>query len=241
MKYAIFSDMHGNQEAYESVLNDVAKENPDKYFCVGDIVGYGANPNECLKMTKSLAPVAVCGNHDWASVELTSIEYFNEYARQALLWTSSGLTDEDKDYLRSLHLTYADDDLTMVHGTWMRPENFDYVFDFQTASRMTKMIPTKIGFIGHSHVAGAFFVEDGQQEYSVQSKIKIERDKSYLINVGSVGQPRDGDRRASYCIWDKDKGTIETRRVEYDIEKAKKKIVEAGLPRFLATRLSEGR
>lgn len=241
MKYAIFSDMHSNLEAYQSVLNAFRKEGELKYFCIGDIVGYGADPVACLELTKELDPIVVCGNHDWAAVELASIEYFNDHAKRAVLWTASALGKDDKDYLRSLQLTYADDDLAMVHGTLMRPEYFDYVFDFQTAYQMIKLMPAKIAFIGHSHVPGIFCLKDEKIEYAAGSKIKIGQDKRYLVNVGSIGQPRDGDWRPSYCIWDKDAGTIEIKRIEYNIDKAQKKIIEAGLPGFLATRLSEGR
>ncbi|MFH1752784.1 MAG: metallophosphoesterase family protein [Candidatus Omnitrophota bacterium] len=241
MKYVIFSDIHGNLEAFESVLADAARENPDRYFCAGDIIGYGANPVECLRKTKTLGAVTVCGNHEWAVLDMTLLEYFADYARQAVEWTSTKLSARKKDYIKSLQLTYADDEMAMVHGTWMRPEKFDYVFDFQIASQMLKAIPAKVCFIGHSHVSGVFCGKNGSLEYSAGPKITVEKDKGYLVNVGSVGQPRDGDWRASYCIWDKEKGTIEIKRVKYDIEKAKDKIRKAGLPASLAARLGEGR
>lgn len=241
MKYAIFSDIHGNLEAYESVLKALKREKRLKYFCAGDIVSYGADPVACIKITRKLNPVIVGGNHDWASVGLTPIEYFNDYARKSVLWTASSLDEKGKDYLRSLPLIYIDNEITMVHGTLMRPEDFEYIFDLDTAYKMTNLMVTRIGFVGHSHVPGIFTLENGKIEYTKGPKVKIEKQKRYLVNVGSVGQPRDGDWRASFAIFDRDAGTIEIRRVEYDLPKAQKKILDAGLPEILAERLSEGR
>lgn len=241
MKYAIFSDMHGNLEAYQAVLYALKGKDISRYFCVGDIVGYGADPEACIEITKSINPVIVCGNHDWATVDLTPLEYFNIYAKKAVLWTASVLDGKDKDYLKSLKLTYVDKDITLVHGTLMRPEAFEYIFDRYTAYRMIKLMTTDIGFIGHSHIPGIFSLKDDYIDYTSNPKIEISKDKRYLVNVGSTGQPRDGDWRASFCIWDKDKETIEIERVEYDVEKAQKKIMDAGLPEMLAVRLGEGR
>ena len=240
-RYAVFSDVHGNLEAYKSFLDTIQKEDCSRNFCAGDIVGYGADPRECILLTRQLAPVVVCGNHDWGSVDLTSIEYFNDNAKQAVLWTASILGDDEKEYLKGLPLSYTDDELTMVHGTLMRPESFDYILDFKTAYQMMKMMPTRMAFIGHSHVPGIFSLKDDRISYTAEPKLAISDDMSYLINVGSIGQPRDGDWRPSYCIWDKDQGTIELKRIAYDVKKAQEKIIEAGLPEYLASRLSEGR
>lgn len=241
MKYIIFSDMHGNIEAYQAVLDALKEEKDTRYFCVGDIVGYGADPRACIEITKRLNPIIVAGNHDWAAVEQTSIEYFNPYAKRAVLWTASMLNKKEKDYLRSLKLTYRDGDMTMVHGTLMQPELFGYVFDLGTAYEMMKLMTTRIGFIGHSHVPGIFSLKGENIEYTFGPKVGISKGKSYLVNVGSIGQPRDGDWRASFCIWDKDAAAIEIKRVRYDIKKAQEKILDAGLPEILAQRLGKGR
>jgi diadenosine tetraphosphatase ApaH/serine/threonine PP2A family protein phosphatase len=241
MKYIIFSDIHGNIEAYNAVINVLPKEEGTKYFCVGDIVGYGADPIECITATKKLEPVIVCGNHDWACVGLMSTEYFNETAKKAVKWTSSVLNSEHRDYLKKLDLIYKDSDLTLVHGTLMQPESFRYIFDYKTAYQMMNLMETNIGFIGHSHIPGVFFLEGDKIGYTRRPKIDLEKDGKYLINVGSIGQPRDGDWRACFCIWDRQAGTIEMRRVEYDISAAQRKILEAGLPPALAARLGDGR
>lgn len=241
MKYAVFSDMHGNLEAYQSVLDAMKKEGPSKYFCVGDIVSYGADPSACIDMTKDLNPAIVCGNHDRAAAGLTPLEYFTDYARAAVLWTRGVLMEEDREYLGSLKLAYIDKDLTMVHGTLSQPALFEYVFDFDTAYRMLARAETPVSFIGHSHSPGIFMLDDGKLDFTKGPKIRIEKDKKYLVNAGSVGQPRDGDWRAAFCIWDRDTAAIEIKRVEYDIKTAQKKILAAGLPKILAERLSEGR
>lgn len=233
--------MHGNFEAYEAVLDALNKEGAVKNFCVGDIVGYGADPAACIEATIKSGAVAVCGNHDWAAVGLTSLEHFNHYAKEAAIWTASNLREKDREYLKSLKLTYVDDDITLVHGALMHPELFEYVIDPRTAHRMMSLMETKIAFIGHSHVPGIFRSEKDKVEYTQAPEVLIEDGKKYLVNVGSVGQPRDGDKRASYCIWDKDKRLLRIKRAEYDIETAQKKILDAGLPEILSERLSEGR
>ena len=241
MKYAIFADMHANLEAYQAVLGALKKEKISKYFCVGDIVGYGADPTHSIKITKELDCVTVCGNHDWAAVGLTDIEYFNPYARTAVLWTREAITESDREYLKALKLVYEDEELTLVHGALTRPEEFNYVLDDYAAHKMMEMMKTKISFIGHSHAAGIFIFDRNELQYSLKPKISIEPDKKYLVNVGSVGQPRDRDRRAAFCIYDKDNQILEIRRAEYDVKKAQKKILDAGLPEILAYRLEEGR
>jgi len=241
MKYAVFSDMHGNLEAYQAVLSALEREDIHKYYCVGDIVGYGADPSVCIDITKRLNPVIVCGNHDWAAAGLTSAENFNPYAKKAVLWTASVLTDEEKDNLRSLKLTYEDEDATLVHGTLMEPEDFGYVFDSETAYNMMNLMKTQVSFIGHSHSPVVFTLYKDKIEYTADPVFKVQEGRKYLVNVGSVGQPRDGDSRAAFCIWDRAARLIEIRRVEYDIGKAQKKILDAGLPGILAERLGEGR
>jgi len=241
MKYAIFADIHANLEAYEAVLKDLKKEENLQYFCVGDIIGYGADPVRSIEITRKLNCVSIGGNHEWAVLGHMNIDYFNPCAKQAVLWTKNALKKDDIDYLKTLKLTYENKDFTLVHGTLSAPEEFHYVLDIFQAYKMMQMMNTNISFIGHSHMAGIFVLDKNEPTYLKDTKVKIEKDKKYLINVGSVGQPRDGDWRAAFSLYDKDKGTIEIKRVEYDIKKAQKKILEAGLPEVLAYRLEEGR
>jgi len=241
MKYAIFSDVHGNLEAFKAVLEAMSGEKPDKYLCVGDIVGYGANPAECIKITQDLNPEIVAGNHDWAVAELIDPEYFNSFAKAALLWTRANLTKEDMGYLKSLKLTHQNSRISMVHGALDYPQGFSYVLDGYTAARTMALMPTPLCFIGHSHVAGTFCDAKGVVNCTSNSKVKVTPENKYLINVGSVGQPRDGDPRASYCIYDTKKAYVEIKRVSYDIKTAQEKILKQGLPKILASRLGEGR
>ena len=241
MRYAIFSDVHSNLEAFESVLQAFKEEKVDKYFFVGDIVGYGADPKECIKLLKKLQAVSVCGNHDWAAVGKTSISYFNEYAKAAVLWTRDALNEEEREFLKSLELVYQDADLTLVHGTLDAPGDFNYIFDTYTALQTIGLLKTQVGFVGHSHTPFIIKSEQGFPVIVGENKAKIEKDKKYLVNVGSVGQPRDGDPRAAYCVYDKKENTIEIKRVIYDIKSAQNKILKAGLPEILADRLAEGR
>ncbi len=241
MKYIIFSDIHGNLEAYKAVLDNIKPRRGTKFLCVGDIVGYGADPSECIKLTKRLDSVIVCGNHDWASVGRMPLTYFNDHARAAVEWTASVLTMDEKDYLSSLSLTRESDGAILVHGTLSDPERFDYLADRDTAYDMMLSMKTAMAFVGHTHAPAIFTLRDDRLSYSLSPRVEISGEKKYAVNVGSVGQPRDGDWRASYCVWDKSAGTIEIKRVEYDVAEAQRKIIEAGLPEFLAERLSSGR
>jgi predicted phosphodiesterase len=242
MRYGIFADVHSNLEALESVLAAYKTESIDKYLCVGDVVGYAANPHECIAKIKTLAMVTVAGNHDWAAVNLFSSGYFNQLARQAISWTGRNLNGEDKHYLESLKLLYKNEDLTLVHGTLHNSGDFDYMTDRSAARETFGSLETDVCFVGHSHVTGIFVKDsDGRIDYRVDNKLNLEDGKKYIVNVGSVGQPRDGNPKAAYCIYDTKKKELRIKRVSYDIKAASRKIIDAGLPPFLAERLFVGR
>lgn len=242
MRYAIFSDVHSNLEALEAVLNAYKKEAIDRYLCIGDIVGYAGNPKECIERIKQDAIATVAGNHDWASADLYSCEYFNTLARQAITWTKLNLGEKDKDFLKDLKLTYKNKDLTMAHGTLDKPQDFDYLTDAYLAQESFKLLDTGICFVGHTHVP-AIFIRDNSlgMHYLEESPIKINPQNRYIVNVGSVGQPRDGNPKAAYCIYDTKKHEIHIKRIIYNAELARKKIIEAGLPGLLGDRLLSGR
>ncbi|NQT94921.1 MAG: metallophosphoesterase family protein [Candidatus Omnitrophica bacterium] len=242
MRYAIFADIHSNLEAYQAFLEDAKKEKIDRYFCVGDIVGYGADPRECIELTKSLNCPVVCGNHDWAVVNKLSTDYFNEYAKEAVIWTQERLDDIDKNYLNNLDCVYQDDELTLVHGSLKDPKEFDYVTDRKSAHIVLSMQDTRLCFIGHTHVPGMFYyTEEGDLDYRYAPRLNLKKEDHYLINVGSIGQPRDGDWRACYSIYDTEKYIIQLKRLEYDVKKASEKIEKAGLPKRLSDRILAGR
>ena len=156
-------------------------------------------------------------------------------------WTASRLSKSEKEYLGSLKLVSEESGVTLVHGTLVSPDSFGYVTDTMAAHDTMDLMASAVAFIGHSHVPAVFTMDGGNVSYSRAPEVKISGNKKYLVNAGSVGQPRDGDRRASYCVWDKSAGTLEIKRVEYDVAKAQRKIIEAGLPEFLAERLGSGR
>ncbi|RJO65603.1 MAG: metallophosphoesterase [Candidatus Omnitrophota bacterium] len=242
MKYGIFSDVHGNLEALEAVIAAYQGESIDRYLCVGDVVGYGADPCKCIEKIKSLIPVTVvAGNHDWASIDLFSVAYFNPQAAKAIEWTRRELDTAAEVFLRSLPLVHTEEVFTLVHGSLDSPHDFNYIIDGYNAEQTFIRMQTAVCFVGHSHVAGVF-VKDATDRLSYLSEypIEIKKGNHYLINVGSVGQPRDGNPRACYCVFDTDSRKLDIRRAAYNIRSARGKIIKAGLPRFLGDRLLAG-
>ncbi len=241
MIYAIISDIHANLEALEATRAEIRKISPARVLCIGDLVGYGASPVECIDGTKEIAALTVAGNHDFGVAGLTDIRYFNSYARRAVIWTAGALDQEHLAYLGSLPLTHVERDLfRIVHATPSDPARWNYIFTREQALAEFGAFPERICFIGHSHQAGIFeMLEDGTVG-SAGDHIKIRKGRRYMINVGSVGQPRDGDPRACLCIYDEDKAEVAMTRIPYDVESAQKRIIEVGLPSILAHRLSYG-
>jgi diadenosine tetraphosphatase ApaH/serine/threonine PP2A family protein phosphatase len=240
MRIAILSDLHANLEATEAVLADAREHNCTDFVCLGDIVGYNANPRECVEIIRKMECPVVMGNHDEQATLPGSSRGFNALAEAAINWTRQHLSQEDKQWLRLLPLTRQVRDFTIVHATLDAPGEWDYVFNGAEASASFTHQKTKVCFFGHTHVAGAFVHNDGVKKIRV-NQLSIEEPKKYFINVGSVGQPRDSDWRAAYCIYHIEENLVEQRRVKYDLETAQKKIIQAGLPQLLADRLELGR
>ena len=241
MKYGIFSDVHSNLEALEAVLALFKKEGVEQTLCLGDIVGYGADPKECIARIRSLDGVVIGGNHDWACVDRMGLDYFNTYAREAILWTRKQLNEEERAFLSDLPVSHQTDVFTLVHGSLDFPEEIRYVFDAESASRTLELLQTPICFVGHSHLPMIFSLDqEGYIRLFRSGKAKLEKDIKLLVNDGSVGQPRDGDSRCACALFDADKQTVEIRRVPYEIRLTQQKILQAGLPRILASRLSQG-
>lgn len=240
MRLAILSDLHANLEATEAVLRDARERECTHFVCLGDVVGYNANPRECVEIVQKLKCPVVKGNHDeQASLEESSRD-FNALAEMAINWTRAELTEADKIWLRGLPLVRPVEDFTIVHATLDTPAQWGYVFNALDAAASFTHQKTTVCFFGHTHVAGAF-VRDGGVKRVTVDQLKIEETKQYFINTGSVGQPRDGDWRAAYCIYHLDENMVEQRRVKYDLETAQEKIIKAGLPPLLAERLKLGR
>lgn len=240
MRYGIFGDVHSNLEAFKEIIEAYKKQDIDEYFCVGDIVGYGANPRECIEEIKRLKTRTTCGNHDWASVGVFSMDYFNPAARSAVKWTQEKLTQAEKEFLKNLELVIDEGNFSIVHGSLCRPGRFPYILDTGSAYRCFQRMEKELCFVGHSHMSAVFWLEEDKIKYTFENFVKIKPGIKYIINVGSVGQPRDNNSKAAFCIFDTDKKTIEIKRVDYDTEGAKNKILKAGLPESLGYRLLKG-
>ena len=240
MRFAIFSDTHSNLEAFEAVLADARDNNCTDFVCLGDVVGYNANPHECVERVREMDCPVVKGNHDEQASLLESSRDFNEMAEAAIQWTRDHLTEADKEWLRDLKLQRQVRDFTIVHATLDTPEQWGYVFNNLDAAASFTYQHTPVCFFGHTHVPMAFVRDEGVQRRQID-KLRIEPGNKYFINVGSVGQPRDGDWRAAYCIYHIESNLVEQRRLKYDLETAQNKIIDAGLPRLLAERLALGR
>ncbi|NOY78623.1 MAG: metallophosphoesterase family protein [Calditrichaeota bacterium] len=241
MRYGFIADVHGNLEALTAVLDDLRDRNIDEIICLGDSVGYGPDPNACVALIRENTRYALLGNHDSAAIGKTTLQYFNLYARQAIEWTREILDADSYSYLSSLPLKIIIDDMTLVHSTPKHPEEWNYLFDTRDAIENFNYFRTRLCFIGHSHRPVAFFHEGERYWISYDPTLLIRPKMRGIINVGSVGQPRDGDPRACYGIYDEEDGEFQYIRVPYDVEKTQAKMRKAGLPDYLIHRLFVGR
>lgn len=240
MKYAILGDIHSNLEAFQAVLADAQEQKVTHYACVGDIVGYNANPRECLKLVQELNCLAVRGNHDHYCSHDEDLNGFHPLAADAVDWTRQQLSEEQRQYLRKLKFMAPVESFTVVHSTLDTPEMWGYVFDTLEAEANFNYQTSSVCFFGHTHVPLAFEKADTVRG-GLYTRIKVTMGRKYFINVGSVGQPRDGDPRAAYAIYDMRSNLIELRRVPYDFKLTQKKILNAGLSERMASRLAVGR
>ena len=244
MRIGIFSDIHANLEALTAVTAAYEEENVDKFLCAGDVVGYGASPNECVEIVKSMTDSIVLGNHDAAVAGFMDYSFYYEAARRVLDLHASLLTDENMSLLRSLpyHRRFTDINVRLCHGSPINETEFDYIFTVEQAYALLPFYEQMDGItvIGHSHLCRVFALSpDGVEEISAR-RFSIDPDRKYIISVGSVGQPRDYDNRASYTVFDTDTREYVFKRVEYDIETAASKIYAAGLERNFGNRLFMG-
>ena len=241
MKFAILSDIHSNLEALKVVLDHAKQQQCTHYVCLGDVVGYGPNPKECLSIVRELDCPVVMGNHDEYCAGDMDLTGFNPMASDAIKWTRQQLTEEERTWLRNLKYVRNVESFTMVHATLDLPERWAYVFDRLAAQSSFNYQHTPVCFNGHTHVPVAFVRGPGGIQGGLYTKIKIEVGRKYFINVGSIGQPRDRNPKSSYVIFDLDENVIEIHRLDYDIATVQKKIHAAGLPASLADRLAQGR
>jgi len=242
MKYVIISDIHGNLEAFQSVLSWIhSYEEIDKVVCLGDIVGYGADPGECIELTRGISDIIIAGNHDFAAVGKTDIDFFNPVAKEAAIWTGGILSTEHINFLKSLPLVGKTSDVHFVHSSLYNPDEWRYLLDLHNAQIDFRIMKKDILFVGHSHIPLVFEDRNGKINLITDPEINLEQNAKYIINPGSVGQPRDHDPRASFAVFDSEDRYLKIIRLDYNIQKAQMKIRAAGLPEILAERLSYGR
>lgn len=261
MKVGIVSDIHANLEALNSVWRLFDAEKVETIWCLGDIVGYGANPRECILQVRQRCSLILKGNHDEAVATLQNLEWFNEWARQSSIWTNAQLSEQDLEFLKNLQpeqQVYVEDfgsvPILLVHGSLRDPLS-EYILNAQIAAENLDLLKRKVSipsnspiilFFGHSHIAEAYCFASSRsrklihQRFLVTTELKLQNENFYLINVGSVGQPRDGNPYASCGIFDTKTLTLKVFRIPYDIERAAMKILKAGLPQELAFRLFQG-
>lgn len=242
MRLGLISDIHGNLEALEVCLDELKKRGIDQLAVVGDVVGYGADPAACLSRVREAHPLIVAGNHDWAVSGKIDVSSFNRVALDAVRWTAEQLSPADHAYLDSLPLLHATQDLLLVHASPLRPEEWDYLVDKDDARSAVGSTKHQICFVGHSHVPFFYGVSEIRERFSRDAgSYELEPGWTYLVNVGSVGQPRDGNIHASCALLDIEACSLQLIRVAYPVGRAMAKIQsEPGLPEFLAQRLAWG-
>ena len=238
---AIISDIHANLEALEATLADAKRAGVTKIVCLGDVVGYGADPNRCVERIHEVAMASVLGNHDAATLDERGAENFNAVARVAIQWTREQMTSENMEILRKTPLEYIADGALYVHASPEDPNLWNYVLTETDARAAFDCCDEFICFIGHSHVPVRLLLVNGSLDVVQDAELTVPQGARALVNVGSVGQPRDGDWRASYALFDPKSRSVVSRRVEYDCQTAASKILAAGLPEVLARRLALGR
>jgi diadenosine tetraphosphatase ApaH/serine/threonine PP2A family protein phosphatase len=241
MTYAIISDVHGNIESLQRALSLIPDD--DTVLCLGDIVGYGPNPNECVRMIRDRAKAAVLGNHDLAALENFGVEYFNDAARAAIAWTQGVLDEESRAWLNGLSYELRYPDFLMVHGAPV--DYFEYILDKRAAAKAFSLTDAPLVFIGHTHIAEYWEQEpDGTVNHRHMQQggdVVLTEGRRYIIDVGSVGQPRDLNPEASFVRYDPATRRVQWVRYEYPIGDVQTKIHAAHLPDYLAMRLETGR
>jgi len=240
-KFAILGDIHANLDALEVVLEDCRSQGVTDFLCTGDVVGYNACPRECLRIVRELGCPVVMGNHDHYVSSRQNLSDFNPHAAAVIEWTRQQLAMEDIYWLRALPFVKTTQGITLVHATMDNPESFGYVFDHLQAESHFSHQVTPICFHGHTHCP-MIYEKQMSAVYRIDAQeFRLPIGRKYFINIGSVGQPRDGDPRAAYAIYDPKTRQVAFRRLEYDVAAAQERVRKAGLPERLADRLALGR
>ena len=242
MRYAILGDIHSNLAALEAVVEAIEEAGVDRILSVGDVVGYGAAPQRVIQILRELGAEVVKGNHDAAVAGEMDTHCFNPFARAAVQWTAGTLGREELAWLASLPLVEHFEHCSLAHGTFTHPERYDYIQSTEDADPSLDEMHLPVCFVGHTHVPVTILrpVDSPRTGYTIDFELDLSEVRRALINVGSVGQPRDEDPRAALGLFDSDEGTFALTRVEYDVEREAARIRAAGLPSVLADRLFLG-
>ncbi len=240
MLIAIFSDVHSNLEALTAVLEDIKKEAPDRVLFLGDAVGYGPDPNECVERIFEVSDSVVIGNHDHAVLGLSDHEIFNPFARESILWTESVLTRENREKLLSMPITKHEEDLFLVHAAPERPEKWYYISSLIDAGDQFDFFEGMVCLIGHTHRPEVYIHDGKEVVLNKESMLTFQREFRYIVNVGSVGQPRDMNPDAAYVLYNTKENTLTSKRVKYNIRLTQEKMRTVQLPSFLIKRLELG-
>jgi predicted phosphodiesterase len=242
MRIGFFSDVHANLEALEACLSDFKKEKLSRIFFLGDVVGYGPDPNKCIELVDKKADVKLLGNHDAAAIGLLNTEYFNQYAQMSMSFTSQVLSEKNLKRLSLYHMEACFDIFKMVHASPKEPDTWGYILDLEDAEGNFKYFEQQACLIGHSHRPVIIKkYKTNNCEVVPHEFVKVDDDYRYIVNIGSVGQPRDGDPRSCYMIYDTDEKIMTLKRVEYEYEKTQEKMRKANLPKFLVDRIAVGK
>lgn len=240
MRIAVLSDIHGNLEAFEAVLADIERIGADAVYSLGDVVGYGANPGACIELVQARAAVSLLGNHDAAVAGLAALEDFNEFARWAVEWTAERLPAWQIEYLAALPCLRREPRFLFAHASPVEPERWHYIHGEADLAEPFAAFAEHVCFVGHSHRPGVYAVGGGRPAARRGGGEEFRAAGRYLVNVGSVGQPRDRDPRSSYALFDATSDHVEIRRVPYPVELTQQRMRAAGIPAFLVDRLSSG-
>ncbi|MCH2102538.1 MAG: metallophosphatase family protein [Planctomycetes bacterium] len=243
MKYAVLGDIHSNLTALEAVLGAVRDNEVDCILSVGDVVGYGAAPSDCIRLLRESDAIVVMGNHDAAVVGELDTFFFNQHAKAAVEWTRQAISGEEMAWLTCLPHTWEDEFVSLAHGSYNKPEDFNYVQTPADADASLELIERPVCFIGHTHVPVCMlrYADDPLRTgYTMDPEVDLKDAIVALVNAGSVGQPRDDDPQTGYVLYDSDTQIVTFRRIPYDIEREVHRIRSAGLPSVLAERLYLG-
>ncbi|MEE9165859.1 MAG: metallophosphoesterase family protein [Candidatus Neomarinimicrobiota bacterium] len=239
MRLAVISDIHANKEALDEVMESIKHRSINSIFCLGDLVNYGTDFEYCIDFVENRAETCVMGNHDSTVIGRDPLWHMNREARRSARWTMARLTHEQRSYLESLPMDHSHNDILFTHGSPESPDRWHYITNWFDAARQFDNFQERICMVGHSHIPGIYNNREEGNFYSERIH-SLDPESRYIVNVGSVGQPRDRDPRASYVVIDEGEGTVEFVRVEYDVEKASKKIASEGMSNFNARRILEG-